>query len=326
MLLRPTKYAPVFLVAAAAVLQAATVVPYSGSVRTRVKWLINTGELASRWPPVGRTERRDGNGTGGCSRCRSAAMPNTVTRLQMIRGGTAAVLVMPTGDSCRRCCSDEPQFSLGFVNLRHGVNNLYPVVHPFPHWRSFVDTAGLLRPLDREETPGTDATEHSRETAAENRTSVPVHDTAANDCHGGNTGTGDGGQCRRHRIVNVVDAFLDDRGRLLWVLDTGDVGEDACYGAAPSNSNRPSSKSVELDDDTSPPKFFAIDVYTNRVMTVKIQRVKAYGDGGGGRGPIVTKSLDQRIILLIIIRIGNGFSISINNVICYNLIRRLLAW
>lgn len=271
-LLHPMPAASV-IITTVAVLQAAAAsqMPCTAArAHTQIKWLINTGDLASRWPPAARTDRCDGNSTG--SRCRSA-MPNTVTRLQMIRGGTAAVLVMPTGDSGRRCCSDAQQFSLGFVDLRHGVNNLYPTVHPFPDWRAFVDTAGLLPRPNRNETLESDVAELLRETAAEDRPSVPIHDTSANNCPSDDAS--DEGQCRQNRIVNVVDAFLDDRGRLLWVLDTGDVGEDACYGTAPTRGDRTSS--ADEADDSSPPKFFAIDVYTNRVIIIKI-RVDPYAD------------------------------------------------
>ncbi|VVC38674.1 Hypothetical protein CINCED_3A004728 [Cinara cedri] len=235
--------------------------PRAVRARTQLKWLINTGDLASGWPPTARTDRGDAGSR--CDRCKSA-MPNTVTRLQMIRGGTTAVLVMPTGDGGRRCCSGTPQFSLGFVDLVHGVNNLYPAVRPFPDWRPFVDIADPLRRPDPSES---DVAELVRETAAEGRSRIPFHDTSTSRYRGDGADNGDEGQCRRYRIVNVVDVFLDERGRLLWVLDTGDVGQDACFDNTPSGTDRSSFKPASADD-SSPPKFFAIDVYTNRTISV----------------------------------------------------------
>lgn len=69
----------------------------------------------------------------------------------------------------------------------------------------------------------------------------------------------------RRRIVNAVDAFLDDRGRILWVLDVGRGGEDACYGNTLPSSNDRSASDAETDDQLLQPKFVAIDVYTNQV-------------------------------------------------------------
>lgn len=66
------------------------------------------------------------------------------------------------------------------------------------------------------------------------------------------------------RIINAVDAFLDDRGRILWVLDSGQAGEDACNGIMPSGCD--GSEASDTDDQLLKPKFVAIDVYTNQVL------------------------------------------------------------
>lgn len=203
------------------------------ATRTQVKWLIHTGNLAGRWPPP--RPAADGHGAITANRsarwCGSAA-PNAISRLQMVDGGTVAVLVMPAGDGARRCCDrgSAPQFSLGSVRLRHGTNNLYPVVQPFPDWRAYVDAAGTSPPPKPAKDDSTDSAE------CETGPTSPPPD-----------GPGGNGQ---QRIVNAVDAFLDDLGRILWVLDTGDADEDTCDGDT---------------QDLSPPKFLAIDVHTHQV-------------------------------------------------------------
>lgn len=158
----------------------------------------------------------------------------------MIRGGMAVVLVMPTGDGGHRCCGDGtlPQFSLGVVSLKHGINNLYPTVQPFPDWRAFVDE---VSPVPE---PMLDQGRKRDRRSAE----IP-------------TGGGNGSH---QRIVNAVDAFLDNRGRILWVLDAGGAGEDSCYGNTPSSCDRSASE-AETDDQLLQPKFVAIDVHTNQV-------------------------------------------------------------
>lgn len=158
-------------------------------------------------------------------------MPNSIARMQVINGGCTAVLVMPTGDGGNRCCDDGAPalFSLGAVDLKHGVNNLYPAIRPYPDWRAFVD--------GNDAPPQPAAEEQQQQT--DDRSRPP-----------------------NKRIVNAVDAFLDDRGRLLWVLDTGDGGEDACYGA----DRRNGSSAPDADaEDLQPPKFMAIDVQTDQV-------------------------------------------------------------
>lgn len=153
-------------------------------------------------------------------------MPNSIARMQIINGGCTAVLVMPTGDGGNRCCDDGTPalFSLGAVDLKHGVNNLYPAIRPYPDWRAFVDVNDA-QPQQQQQADGPSGRPNKR-------------------------------------IVNAVDAFLDDRGRLLWVLDTGDAGDDACYGADRRNG---SSAPVADADDLQPPKFMAIDVQTDQV-------------------------------------------------------------
>ncbi|XP_025199324.1 uncharacterized protein LOC112597475 [Melanaphis sacchari] len=211
--------------------------------RTPIKWLINTGNLAGRWPPPQWT------GRNGCSN--NTATPNTISRMQMIRGGTAAVLVMPTGDGGQRCCADGTvaQFSLGLVCLKHGINNLYPIVQPFPDWRTFVDVDSPdpepVSEQDRETTKSDEIDQRSTEILTEKR-------------YGSNHD--------RQRIVNAVDAFLDDRGRILWILDAGRAGEDACHGNTPT-SDRTASE-AEKDDQSLQPKFVAIDVYTNQIINI----------------------------------------------------------
>lgn len=108
------------------------------------KWLINTGNFAGRWPPQHtspKTEQNNGTAATTATPCTSVS-PNTITRLQMIHGGTTAVFVMPTGDGGNRCLGSgmHPQFSLGYIDLKHGHNNLFPIVQPFPDWQAFVDT------------------------------------------------------------------------------------------------------------------------------------------------------------------------------------------
>lgn len=64
------------------------------------------------------------------------------------------------------------------------------------------------------------------------------------------------------RIINAIDAFLDDRGRLLWILDTGSTSENACY-RGDVNDDR---SSPEADSDRHPPpRVIVIDVHTNQV-------------------------------------------------------------
>lgn len=219
-----------------------------------IKWLINTGNMAGRWPPPSWTARNSCNN--------NTATPNTISRMQMIRGGTAAVLVMPTGDGGRRCCSDRSlaQFSLGLVDLKHGLNNLYPVVRPFPNWQTFLDESSTpateppLSKLTVTDEPDRNTTEP--EEYGDQRTSKEIPADGRN-----------GGRNRGHwRIINAVDAFLDDRGRILWVLDSGQDGEDACNGLIPfSCDGSTASESSETDDQLVKPKFVAIDVYTNKV-------------------------------------------------------------
>ncbi|XP_026806425.1 uncharacterized protein LOC113549363 [Rhopalosiphum maidis] len=211
------------------------------SARTPIKWLINTGNLAGRWPP------RSWTGRNSCNN--NTATPNTISRMQMIHGGTAAVLIMPTGDGGRRCCADGTlaQFSLGLVCLKHGINNLYPVVQPFPDWRTFVDA----------DSPDPEpVTEQDRETTESDEIGGRCSEIPTDNRYGGNSD--------RRRIVNAVDAFLDDRGRILWVLDTGRGGEDACHGNTPPSNDRSASE----DDQLMQPKFVAIDVYTNQIIDI----------------------------------------------------------
>jgi len=170
----------------------------------------------------------------------------------MIRGGTAAVLIMPTGDGGRRCCADGTlaQFSLGLVCLKNGINNLYPVVQPFPDWRTFVDA----------DSPDPEpVTEQDLETTESDEIGGRCSEIPTDNRYSDNSD--------RQRIVNAVDAFLDDRGRILWVLDTGRGGEDACHGNTPPNSDRSASE----DDQLMQPKFVAIDVYTNQVHNIIIR-------------------------------------------------------
>lgn len=107
------------------------------------KWLINTGNFAGRWPPL-RVPQSGGQNNGTTAIPCTSVSPNTITRMQMIHGGTTAVLVMPTGDGGNRCFSSgfHPQFSLGYIDLKHGQNNLFPIIQPFPDWRAFVPDAG----------------------------------------------------------------------------------------------------------------------------------------------------------------------------------------
>lgn len=221
------------------------------SARTPIKWLINTGNLAGRWPPP--TCR---SGRKGCEN--NTATPNTISRMQMIRGGTAAVLVMPTGDGGHRCCADGtlPQFSLGLVVLQHGHNNLYPVVQPFPEWRAFVDAD----PPAPEPEPGQDRKSSPKPAKRLRRSTGTTCDDEDDD---DDDDCGDEERGNR-RIVNAVDAFLDERGRILWVLDAGSAGEDACHGHTSSGGDR-SASDQEIDDRLLLPKFVAIDVYTNQV-------------------------------------------------------------
>lgn len=236
--------------------------------RTRIKWLINTGNVAGRWSPPKWTRRTNGTAAvdgGNHTQCRTAVLtPNTVTRMQMIRGGTAAVLVMPTGDGGNRCCGNGTpyRYSLGVVELKHGTNNLYPAIQPFPDWKLFEVRGG------RRMSPEPDSSDRPQISANPSNTEPADNDTEINDAplRGVATGSGNGTGADDHRqprIVNVVDAYLDDRGRLLWVLDTGGVGEDACYG----NAMSPDSDRSSETDDQSPPKFFAVDVHTNKVYT-----------------------------------------------------------
>ncbi|XP_022177535.1 uncharacterized protein LOC111038653 [Myzus persicae] len=213
-----------------------------------IKWLINTGNMAGRWPPPSWT------GSNSCNN--NTATPNAISRMQMIRGGTAAVLVMPTGDGGRRCCSDGalPQFSLGLVDLKHGFNNLYPAVQPFPNWQSFVDED----PPPVTEPPLMDEQDRNATEPDEQLTSEEIPTDGHNDEK--NSG--------RRRIINAVDAFLDDRGRILWVLDSGQAGEDACNGIMPFSCDKSGSEPSEIDDQLLKPKFVAIDVYTNQIIDV----------------------------------------------------------
>jgi len=246
-----------------------------------IKWLINTGNMAGRWPPPSWTGRNS---------CNNTATPNTISRMQMIRGGTAAVLVMPTGDGGRRCCSDGTlaQFSLGLVDLKHGLNNLYPAVQPFPDWRTFVDEVSPLgakplgakplsaKPLGTEppgakppgakppgtELPGTEPPVLEPPVSNEQDQNTTKKDERGEEFPADGSDGGNRGGHRR--IINAVDAFLDDRGRILWVLDSGQVGEDACNGIMPSSCD--GSKASDTDDQLLKPKFVAIDVYTNQVQ------------------------------------------------------------
>uniref|UniRef100_A0A2S2QPS7 Bee-milk protein n=1 Tax=Sipha flava TaxID=143950 RepID=A0A2S2QPS7_9HEMI len=207
------------------------------AARTQVKWLINTGHLAGRWPP-----RSPANRTSARRAPAAAVAPNAISRFQMVDGGTVAVLVMPTGDGGHRCCGRgwTSHFSLGFVRLRHGFNNLYPTVQPFPDWSAFVDAAGPPpEPVRNGPRPRRAADESSDSSECVPEVTTKSSPEPHIDTYGGRN---------RQRIVNAVDAFLDDRGRILWVLDTGD--EDACDSDT---------------DDPSPPKFLAIDLHTNQV-------------------------------------------------------------
>jgi len=188
---------------------------------------------------------------------------NTITRLQMIRGGGTAVLVMPNGDgSACRCsagCTGATPFSLGSVELKHGHNNLFPEIQPFPDWRAFTADAGGGEQQRQSEDQsrsgtetvqnqpgGTDCGSYAPDTTESSKDSI-LHNHR-----------------RSHqRITNAVDAFLDDRGRLLWILDTGSASANACFGVI--DDDRPS---PEADaDQHQPPKVFAIDVHTNQVST-----------------------------------------------------------
>lgn len=185
----------------------------------------------------------------------------------MIRGGTAAVLVMPTGDGGRRCCSDRSlaQFSLGLVELKHGINNLYPAVQPFPDWRTYVDEVsppGAEPP--RTETPGTEPPVSEPTVSNEQDQNTAEEDERGKEDPA--DGRDEGNRSGHRRIINAVDAFLDDRGRLLWVLDSGQAGEDACNGIMPSSCDGSTSEASDTDDQLLKPKFVAIDVYTNQVL------------------------------------------------------------
>lgn len=241
------------------------------ATRSQVKWLINTGNLAARWPPAASLtgqNRSDAAAANRSARCWSAAAtPNTISRLQMIDGGAVAVLVMPAGDGGHRCCRGGSTFSLGFVRLRHGFNNLYPIIQPFPDWRAFVEVAGPspksgiqgLSPKSCLQGPSSPPTPKP---AADNVTDsagcvVEVEEHTSRSCSPPDNGAADRHHShqrhqRHQRIVNAVDVFLDDLGRILWVLDTGDADEDTC------NS----------DTVLSPPKFLAIDVHTNQVFNL----------------------------------------------------------
>lgn len=264
----------------------------------------------------------------------------------------------------QRCCMEGvmPQFSLGFVDLKHGVNNLFPIIRPFPDWQSFMDSPSEKKPIGTsknktKETPteqpaGTPTEESSSglptdkptETAsAESTKTMPDEptttassdeptnvtpdvptETASGDItktasdEPTNTTTDEPtktasdeptktasdkptktipndpckfeastnetvttqapqvnatteqqipkiARAHRHeRIINAVDAFLDEHGRLLWVLDTGVAGEDACYGNIPPSSNSQSANNSDTDE-LLPPKFVAIDVHENEV-------------------------------------------------------------
>lgn len=253
--------------------------------RTQIKWLINTGNLANRWPHVEygtcTTIAAGPNDNGStpttpshCGPSGVVASPNTITRLQMIHGGNTAVLVMPTGDGAHRCCTDgmTSQFSLGSVRLDHGRNNLYPVIRPFPDWRAFVDDDSMDR--NNEESPperqsrGPDAATPDDEDVADpqqdslsttDRRSETAPQDDVSDDH--DPVSEDDRADRQRKIFNAVDAFLDDRGRILWVLDTGNTGVDAC-----SDNKSPVEKQTSNDaDEDVPPKFLAIDVQTNQV-------------------------------------------------------------
>lgn len=239
--------------------------------RTRIKWLINTGNVAGRWSPPKWTKRINGTTDSNHAQCRTAMLtPNTITRMQMIRGGTAAVLVMPTGDGSYRCCGNGTpyRYSLGVVELKHGTNNLYPAIQPFPDWKLFEKpNASRNQEHEMSLVSEADPSGDYPQILAKESTNKGLED---NDTEVHNASLGDG-TTKTHndvneghhqpRIVNVVDAFLDDRGQLLWVLDTGGVGEDACYGNTMSSDGDRSSET----DNQPPPKFFAVDVHTNKV-------------------------------------------------------------
>jgi len=222
-----------------------------------IKWLINTGNMMGRWPPPLWARKNSCNN--------NTATPNTISRMQMIRGGTAAVLRMPAGEGGRGCCSDHSlaQFSLGLVDLKHGLNNLFPAVRPFPDWQTFVDVGSPS------------ATEPP--VSEQHVTDEPVQNTSEPE-EGGDRRTSEeipadgryGGRNHGHQsIINAVDAFLDDRGRILWVLDSGQDGEDACNGIVPfSCDGSAASESSETEDQLVKPKFVAIDVYTNKVHNI----------------------------------------------------------
>lgn len=218
----------------------------------------------------------------------------------------------------QRCCLEgvTPQFSLGFVDLKHGVNNLFPIIQPFPDWRVFVDsppnknhtgasgdtTTGTSTeqptgtppdgqfgtPADKptETAPGeptkadepieTVPDENSKTVPGERNKAIPndpcefvasVNETVSTPPPQVNLTAEQTGGAHRHqqeRIVNAVDAFLDEHGRLLWVLDTGVAGEDACYGNSPQPGGSQSTNDSDTDD-LLPPKFIAIDVHANEV-------------------------------------------------------------
>lgn len=184
---------------------------------------------------------------------------------------------MPTGDGGQRCCSDGTlaQFSLGLVDLKHGLNNLYPAVQPFPDWRTFVDEVlpqGSEPPrteLPRTERPRTEPPGTEPPVSESTVSNEQDRDTTEEDERGKEVpaDSRDGGNRSGHRrIINAVDAFLDDRGRLLWVLDSGQAGEDACNGIMPSSCDKSTSEASDTDDQLLKPKFVAVDVYTNQVL------------------------------------------------------------
>lgn len=206
--------------------------------RTQIKWLINTATIRPSLP-AGR------NDSAGSRRATTA----TITRLQMIHGGTSAVLVMPSGAGA------SAPFSLGRIGLRHGFNNLYPAILPFPDWSAYSVHG---QQLDQDD--ATDKELTSTKPAADNC----KNNTVTNSTKRRRRGTANSAR----RIVNAVDAFLDDRGRLLWVLDTSSVGQNACRlsgGNVGDTSSSNSTADVDDDDDVEdPPKFLAVDVQTNR--------------------------------------------------------------
>lgn len=161
------------------------------------------------------------------------------------------------------------RFSLGSVRLDHGRNNLYPVIRPFPDWRAFVDddddddeVAAVVEEEEEEkEEKGSEQKSDGDDAVATVDRKGPEQDPTTTTDHSSETAREGGRRDRRRKIFNAVDAFLDDRGRILWVLDTGIAGADACHG----NRSPVEKRSSDGADEDPPPKFLAIDVQTNQV-------------------------------------------------------------